>query len=89
MGVWLAFVFGFILRTPIFKHIKDLVEDEDVSLKWYGILPILGILTFIVMAGFVTVGFLAYKDEDWFSNNFTEQYENEKKAGAFNFPQYK
>lgn len=44
LGVWLACVFGFILRKPIYIHIQDVLEDNYI-MKWYCRLPEIGIAT--------------------------------------------
>jgi len=78
MGIWLAFVFGFILRAPIFNHIKALVADEDDDMKWYGIMPALGAVTFLAMASFIVVGVLSHEYPEYFTNPFLEQMEIKK-----------
>ncbi len=35
LGIWLACFFAFLVREPIYTHIKALVSDEN-DMVWYG-----------------------------------------------------
>ena len=56
LGIWLGFVFAFILRDPIYDHIKCLVADDD-DVKYFGKAPLITLLTIISLA---SVGGYAY-----------------------------
>jgi hypothetical protein len=47
-GIWLACLFGFVLREPIFKHVEALIDDY-YDMKWYGRLREIAALTFVSM----------------------------------------
>lgn len=44
VGVWLGFLFAFLLREPIFNHIKALVVD-DYDMVMYGKTPLVAGIT--------------------------------------------
>lgn len=50
LGVWLGLVFAFILREPIYEHIKAVVSDNE-DLKWYGYTPLITVLTGACLLG--------------------------------------
>jgi hypothetical protein len=47
-GIWLACLFGFVLREPIFKHVEALIDDY-YDMKWYGRLREIAAVTFVSM----------------------------------------
>jgi hypothetical protein len=49
VGIWIACVFGFILRNLIFNHIRALVKDDD-DLQWYGKAPLITLITAVAMS---------------------------------------
>ena len=48
LGIWLACVFAFLVRQPIYTHIKALAADE-VDMDWYGKMPLVAIITVVAM----------------------------------------
>lgn len=75
VGVWLAMVFAYLLREPIFNHIKALVADDD-ELEWYGKTPLIALITFLALLGVGLAGeFSRLLSLD---NNFTAKFDQNK-----------
>lgn len=65
LGIWLGLVFAFLMREPIYNHIKALVADEE-DMRWYGKAPIIGLFMLISL---VSIGGYGY----WASDKYSDQ----------------
>lgn len=48
LGIWLACLFGFVLREPIFEHVEALIDDY-YDMKWFGRIREIAAVTFVSM----------------------------------------
>jgi hypothetical protein len=83
LGTWCACLFGFVLRNPIYNHVKALVNDTDEDPKWYGKLPQMAIITGGFMSYFLVFTliygpehFKSLRDGNPFMVQSVDQYKN-------------
>lgn len=60
LGVWLSCTYAFILRKPIYDHIKVVIEDNYI-MKWYCRLPEITIATLICLILVPTLSYIMEK----------------------------
>ena len=77
VGIWLACVFAFFVRQPIYTHIKALVADEN-DMDWYGKMPLFTIITVVVLVSIpVLCIILKHETPSSFLNEAADNFTND------------
>ena len=75
-GIWLACLFGFVLREPIFKHVEALIDDY-YDMKWYGRIREIAAVTLVSMTAVPLICKISDGSTFYQKNNPTPKPDND------------